>query len=747
MLTESSTQSQKFNISSIQKILFNILLFALPWFIVPLPWDITEKGKSLLVVGISTLIILLEVIKWIWDGKITILRSPLDSVVLVILISLILSTVLAMDTWVAMWGFDGKLGSGFFVTVFLLGTFYLYRNFLASKESLSRAVESLVWGIGVLSLLSLLSFFKVNIFSTIPLYKDFVTVGLPLTFSFSGMMILSAVSMFLITFLSLVYKNSKQYIRLWYLGMIFILSFITFVLFSINQGILLPLIFSLSMLFLAVLFMFKMDSKQRYVSITLIVVAILALVSSVAMQFGSFREAILGVDFEVLTPLVLGNNITWQISTSAITSDLVRGLTGLGNDSFGIAYSYYKPLTSESLSLGSTTFVYGYSEVLTLLATRGLLGVIAWILMGLAVIRMLIKDMEELSEKEELLYFVPEILMIFLLLVSLISPFSILISFIFFVSLLITVVARTLSKVNKEYFVIKFWAMDVGDVGKNLNKSISSINWFLTAIFIIIAGLFMVKVFSLTISSMYLLKAESYSYQENEKYTDIVPTIEEREQFLDTYLRYYDQALSFDKNNPLIQRKAGLISLEVLNLLSEKYSDASEEDKKEILTNVGAWKNTAIEFTREAVKISPYTYANWNARSAVYMGLVGVGLSDYSQDAVTALQRAIELNPIDYMAYYQIGQVYMVTEEYEKSLSAFNQALSINGQHVPSLVFGAQILSQQQETKSAISYLEAAKTILENNEQKESDLYKNVTDTLTKLKPEGTANATDEETP
>lgn len=744
MLTESNTQTKKFEISTIQKVLFNILLFMLPWFIIPLPWDLTERGKSLLFVGITVIIMLLEVIKWVWDGKVTILRSTLDGAVLLVLISLLLSTVLARDTWVATWGFDGKLGAGMFVGVFLFGMFYLFRDFLSEKATLLKSIESFLWGIMVLTILSLLSFFKIDIFSFIPVYKDLLTVGFPLTFAFKSMIIVSGASIFLSLFLILTYIKSKQYFRLWYVVLMLVISFVSFILFSINQGVLIPLIFSLSLLFVAILFMFKLGKKERYVPITIATLSVLALALSVGIQIPSFRNAVLGEKFEVLTPLTLGDNLSWQVSTKAITSDAITGIFGLGNESFPIAYSSAKPLTTDTLSLGNITFSNASSEVLTLLATRGIFGVGVWILLGIAIIKLVIKDIEENKDSENIIYLIPEILTIFLFLVSFAAPFMIIVNFVFFVSLLLTVVVRSLPKANKEYFVIKFWAMDIGEINKNLNKSVQSINWFLTAVFIIIAGIVVIKVLGMTISTMYLLKAESYSNQENLKFAEQEPTIEEREEFLNDFLLYYDKAMSYESNNTLLQRKAGLISLESLNLLSERYSDASEEDKKTILSNVSAWKNMAIEFSRESINISPYTYANWNARATIYMGLVGVGLSDYSEDAISALQRSIELNPLDYNSYYQIGQVYMVTEEYDKSVGAFNQALSINGQHVPSLVFAAQILSQQKDVKSARSYLEAAQKILETNEQKETDLYKNVVESLAKL---GTDTPPTEEAP
>src|SRR5690606_38176892 len=71
--------------------------------------------------------------------------------------------------------------------------------------------------------------------------------------------------------------------------------------------------------------------------------------------------------------------------------------------------------------------------------------------------------------------------------------------------------------------------------------------------------------------------------------------------------------------------------------------------------------------------------------------------------------------------------------DYEKALSAFNNVLNINGQHVPSLVLSARIFNENGDTKNAISFLEAAKKIMEINKLEEDDMYSSIVDSLKEL--------------
>ena len=86
-------------ISKVQRVVLNLILFIIPWFVVPLPYDSTEKIKSILFIVLSSILILLEIVKWIWDGKVSIVKSPLDKAFLLFLFAFLLSTVFARDRW------------------------------------------------------------------------------------------------------------------------------------------------------------------------------------------------------------------------------------------------------------------------------------------------------------------------------------------------------------------------------------------------------------------------------------------------------------------------------------------------------------------------------------------------------------------------------------------------------------------------------------------------------------------------
>ena len=60
MLEEKNQSTQvlpdKFEkISKVQRIIFNLIMFIIPWFVIPLPYDSTEKIKSILFIELSSI--------------------------------------------------------------------------------------------------------------------------------------------------------------------------------------------------------------------------------------------------------------------------------------------------------------------------------------------------------------------------------------------------------------------------------------------------------------------------------------------------------------------------------------------------------------------------------------------------------------------------------------------------------------------------------------------------------------------
>jgi len=196
---------------------------------------------------------------------------------------------------------------------------------------------------------------------------------------------------------------------------------------------------------------------------------------------------------------------------------------------------------------------------------------------------------------------------------------------------------------------------------------------------------------------------------------------------------YYSKALALGANNPLYNRKKALILLEQLGVVAEAYSEIPEEDteqRDQYLQAITTLKSNSVEFARKATDISPAVYANWLTRSTVYTGLVGAGFDEHISDAISSLEMAIILNPLNYQLYNTLAQVYIVKGDQETALQYLLEVLRINPRHVPSILLAADLSKEAGDMESYVAYLEAAKLILEQEEATELDLYKEVVTAL-----------------
>ena len=293
-----------------------------------------------------------------------------------------------------------------------------------------------------------------------------------------------------------------------------------------------------------------------------------------------------------------------------------------------------------------------------------------------------------------------------------------------------SVLKDILSKGSGDKFVFKLWATNVSSKVESV-KAIYNMNVFLTVVMVLICSSMLVFWGSKIISSAYLLRAEAYYSEQKKLYNEKDPSSRQREDFVKRMSGYYTKALKFDEKDTLVNRKLGLMYLEEVGIAAERYSKEKEtEETNAIIKEIGQWKNYSIDYIRKSIDRSPSIYANWDARSRVYMGLVGFGFYDYSADALYSLEKAIELNPLNFELYYYKAQINIINGDKDGALSALTQVLGINPQHVASILLAGEINKEKGNVEVYESYLKAAKKIMEALGETDTDTYKQISTEL-----------------
>jgi tetratricopeptide (TPR) repeat protein len=300
------------------------------------------------------------------------------------------------------------------------------------------------------------------------------------------------------------------------------------------------------------------------------------------------------------------------------------------------------------------------------------------------------------------------------------------------------VILRNMYKHHEvENVILKIWSMNTSQKSES-NSSIASI--FFTVLIVIVVLLGILKLGSMTISSLYLLRAESYISEQNKNYSEQAPVLEEEEEIVENLYRWYSLALTYDKNNPLTNKKFSAAAIDRLSILMEKYEDSDDED---ILNEAVNLRKQAFEYSRNAINLSPSLYSNYNNRVQVYLGVINLGYREYIRDAISVINEAININPYDYQNYYNKAWLYYLLQNYDLALEASTQSLSIKPDYIQALLLSANINGIKGKKEIQLSYLEAIKTILEENDYQDTELYNNLVDQMESIESEDANDSED----
>lgn len=726
-------KSQIFDITSIQRYLLYALCLILPLAIIPLSWDWNERVMSLCILIFSTLILGLEIVKLVWYGKISILKTALDGGILLLVASYTISTIFSKDLNSSIWGIDGRLGNGFVLLVTMMLFAVVSRSFLTDIKHVKTVLFSFLIGITICNVLSIFTFLGVNIWEGIPLYRNFFQGGLPLI-RLTKAHLLTNILALVVSFGFIgefFISKSKREIALISLPSSLI-AIVNILLYSMVQGLWIVIVFLVLFVLYNLLLLQKLKLSSKSWKSILVIFLLMTICISIPfalLQIGDIRDKLLPKDFNLVGQVFLGNDASWRVSSSLFVSSVKSAIVGLGTDTYSIAYNMFKPLSPVLLAHNNVTFYNAGNEVFTQLTNGGLLWFAVWTYIGFLICKVFIFDIKNIKiykDKRNLWY----IMIINLLILTLfVSSFTVVYSVInYFILILLFslrgIVRNILIKDSDDKFLLKLWATSSSSP---TGKDIQNVSIFFT----ILVGLLVVGLskvwFSKLIADFYVLSAESYALEQVGKKTDSKNMEQLSENVLDYMIDNYIHASNLDPNNPLYKRKLSLLYLEKSKSKAKTYLSVNEKNRDpKLYEEIGKLKNYAIDYSRKSIDISSNVYANWESSINVYMGLVSLGYRDNIADAVISLNKAIDLNPLNYELYYGKAQIHILNNEIDEALKVLSQGLSINPEHIPSLMLSAELNNKKGNSSVYESYLRAVQKILELRQKTNSDIYKEV---------------------
>lgn len=738
-MSEDSKKSsfKNFDISTLQRYLLYALSFILPLAIIPFSWDWNERAMSLCILIFSTLMIGLELVKLTWYGKISIVKTTLDTGIFLLIGSFTLSTIFSKDINSSLWGIDSRLGNGLIVllTIFLLSI--VARSFLTDIKHVKTVLFSFLIGTTICNILSIFTFAGVNIWENIPLYKNFFQKGLPLI-KLTKAHLLTNITTLVISFGFIgeyfISKSKKNIALISALGSIFAIANI--LIYSIVQGLWIVILFlAIFVLYnLLILKKLKLSSKSwKSILVIFLLMTICISIPFALLQIQDIRNKIIPENFNLVGQVFLGQDASWRISSSMFVDSAKSAMIGLGTDTYSIAYNMFKPLSPVLMSYNNVTFYNAGNEFFTQLTNGGMLWVAVWLYIGFLTFQTLISDIKNIrlyKDKRNTWYLmIISLLMITIFLSSLTAVYSVINIFtLILLFSLHAVVKNILIKDTGDKFLFKLWAMNSNS---SADKDIQNIGAFFT----ILVGILVVGLSkewgSKVLADIYVLKTESALLEESKKSDS---STKANIQIIEYATQGYTKASKLDKGNALYKRKLSILYLEKAKMKAEEYLSA-EENKRDskLYDEVNTLKNYAIDTSKRSIDISKNVYANWENDINVHMGLAGLGYKDSISSAMTSINQAITLNPLNYELYYGKAQLHVLNGEIDNAIASLLESLSRNPEYIPSYLLSAELNKQKGNIDAYESYLRSILVILERREKTNSDVYKETVNKLEEL--------------
>lgn len=653
-------------LQNISLVLLGILFLALPLIFTTITTDAFIIPKQILLAAITGVSLFLFGAKMISDRKVILRRTPFDLPLILLVIFVFLSSLFALNRYDSLIAF----------VPFLLSilAYFVIVNLIKNESSILFLLSSLVVGGFLLSILTILSFFKVYI---LPFKFTQIQNFTPLGSLLDQALYLGAV-LALTVFFVLRLAKTKNFQKVEKEEIAFGVGFV---------GILAGFILTV------------------YQLVTL----------------PSLNGGLLVLPFET----------GYQTAFAAISQDTGRITQGLlfgsGFGTYAVDFSKYKlPTFNLNQTLWSLTFFRSSSFVLEFLATAGILGIFSFFFL----IWKTIKTNQWREKIQNNPVFIPLVL---LFVTAFLLPFSSVIQTLLFLLLALFAAIQGINpNLQKEkshnFFDIEFHFLAaknsiipfstspvVGEEHKAAVKEELPLTKFLPVSFFIvftlftgIIGYFVVRFVNSDITFQNSLVAASAN-NGLETYNNQVNAIS-MFPYRDVYYRVYSQT-----------------NLALANSLASSAKDGVNQNAQTQQTIYNLIQQ-AINAARQATAISPQSSINWQNLSSVYRSLIGFG-QNAENFALVSAQQAVLLDPNNPQQYVNLGGIYYQLGQWDNAQRQFQVAINLKPDFANAYYNLGHALESKGDLQNALNQYNAVKTLIADN----SDATKKITEEINSL--------------
>lgn len=656
-----------------------------------------DTPKMIVLVAFVTLMLVIQTLKYITDGKMVLSTSLVDLPILLLLVVAVVSTYTSEAYYVSLLGLAPRVyGSLVSITALIL-LFYLLINNLKSESDSKPVIYTILASSVVLSILALLSYFGVKL---IPLEFTQAANFTPVGASFSVVALICLSMPFYISFYGSAHNKPTQGVLLGILALF---------------GITIALIGNWSMYiagaasFAISLFFIKVPARSRLLFLVPVLITVAVGVLSMVTLPGKLSGNVLYQKYQDFPrEIQLPFSTSWSVSVSAFRDAPFLG-TGMG--SFLSNFTLYKPAVFNAHKYWNFNFDQPYNEYFLLLATLGAAGLIAFVVVSFLSVTYAIRMIHS-SEPD--MYKRPLAVAVVIAFVLFSTHTSTLVSMVLSLSILAAFFAVNQNLVRSVY--IKLGTIkSSGDNGFTFD--------IMPVILIVVMGVLGV------VSGYYLInftRADIYHRQAilAAANSDIKSA--------------YDHLANAERLNPyndLYRVDLAQIDFNIANAIasakgpteSSPSGSLTEDDK----TSIRGFLEQSIAASRNAVTINPRSASNWIALGSIYRQISGVAQNAIDV-ALNAYSMAIERDPMNPALRLNIGGVYYSIKSYDMAIRFFTDAIKLKVDY-PNAYYNLSIALRDKGDLVAAQQVAERLVVVLQKDTKSPD-YKTATEYLADLK-------------
>ena len=681
------------------------LVFLVPIFFLTTSTEFFEFNKAVLFTVGTILLTIFWILKLLLRSKVHITKSAIDLPIWIYLIVFALSSFLSINPTDSIFGNQIKWVPSLLSVVTLVLYFYILSTNLRSLQAIKYSIYALIAGGTISSTVVLLSYYGVKLSS-----QAFAQIP---NFNLAGSLeVASIVTTMALLFAVSVYYNTKTALNKGLCLVAIIINILSLGAISYIPSILIAIV---GFVYLTLTHVRNFKTIRVEFSTVIVIAIIWGLLLTVPLTSKLVRTG----NFSLESNLSLEES--WGITATAIKD---KPIYGFGPNTWSVIFNQNKPININSQSYGDFTNVKPFSQAFEDLASLGLLGGLAGIFFAFKmyeIVSQLAKKKEEFTPVHQALL----IPIVGIPLYHLIGNGSTQSNFMFvtYLGIFISLVAGYGKNKTSEdiYISVKsFNSLDVADEPERKEK----FQYFAIIPLLGIAG-------AIGYYSSFNIQAEYF------------------------FRKAIDSALSNDiygvYNNQINARNAfprrdiyhSAIAQTNINLavtLSNK-QQLNDQEKEAVQTLI----SEAIRSTRIATEtLNPFSYENWLVRSSIYRTLIGV-TSDADQWTIGALNKAIQLNPVNPNLRMELGTIYFSKGDYLSAANFFKQATQLKPNFANAHYNLAQALIKLESYDVAIQELEITKSLLSEKSPDFDRLNKEIEDARNK-KPQVAGSQTSRKT-